>query len=312
MDNCLVTVFCLAYNHEKYIRTAFENLIRQKTSFKFRILVHDDASTDSTPDIIREYKEKYPDLFEVILQEENKYQQGIDVEDEYVLPAINTKYVACCECDDYWTDPHKLQLQVDYMEKHPECSLCVHNTERILENGKPTKTFFNISQKPRNYTMKDIITSEPSAYFHFSSMMWRNDTLRKKNPAFEMDGIGDYPMALYFASIGYIHYIPRVMSRYRLNAVGSWSNVMNSDVNKKIGQHRNMIAGFRSIDEYTKHRYSKYIRKAIDREEAKIKFMEKDYAALLRSPSRAAALLKTLTHKSVRTVSAKVQAVRSR
>ena len=64
MDNCLVTVFCLAYNHEKYIRTAFENLIRQKTSFKFRILVHDDASTDSTPDIIREYKEK--DLPEMI------------------------------------------------------------------------------------------------------------------------------------------------------------------------------------------------------------------------------------------------------
>ena len=125
-----MTVFCLAYNHEKYIRTTFEGFVKQKTTFKFKVLVHDDASTDSTPDIIREYMEKYPDMFEAIMQEENKYQQGIDIEDKYILPKIDTKYVASCECDDYWTDPNKLQMQVEYMEKHPDCSLCVHDTEK--------------------------------------------------------------------------------------------------------------------------------------------------------------------------------------
>ncbi len=310
--NCLVTVFCLAYNHENYIRTTFEGFIKQKTSFKFKVLVHDDCSTDGTRDIIREYAEKYPDIFETILQEENKYQKGIDIEDEYVFPNIDSKYVAVCEGDDYWTDPYKLQLQVDYMEKHPKCMLCVHNTNKIFENGKSTGTIFNPSRKARDYSMEDIILSEPAAYFHFSSFMWRNETMRRKNPAFDMDGIGDYPMALYFASIGYIHYIPRVMSSYRLNSVGSWSSMMHSDNSKKVRQHKNIIKGFRSIDKFTKHRYSYTIRKAINRESAKIMVLEDDYASLVRSPRCIAALCRTLTHKAVRKLYEIFQAVRSR
>ena len=307
-----MTVFCLAYNHEKYLRKTLEGFVNQKTSFGFKVLIHDDASTDDTPNIIREYTEKYPDIFETILQTENKYQKGIDVEDEYILPEISSKYVAACEGDDYWTDPDKLRLQVEYMEKHPDCSLCVHNTEKIFENGRSTGTFFNPSRKEKDYTMNDIILSEPSAYFHFSSLMWRNDTFRKKNPAFDMEGIGDYPMALYFASIGYIHYIPRTMSCYRLNSVGSWSNMMDSDKKKKTGQHKNIIKGLRSIDKYTGHKYSPAIKKAIAREEAKIMMFDRDYASLVRSPGRVAALLRTAAHKSVRSINDKVRAVRSR
>ena len=312
MHNCLVTVFCLAYNHEKYIRTTFEGFVKQKTSFKFKVLVHDDCSTDSTRDIIREYMEKYPDMFEVIFQESNKYQKGIDVEDEYILPKINSKYVAVCEGDDYWTDPNKLQLQVDYMEKHPDCTLCVHNTEKIFENGESTGKSFNPSKKERDYSFKDIVLSEPSAYFHFSSFMWRHDTFKHKNPAFAMNGIGDYPMALYFSSIGYIHYIPRTMSSYRLNSIGSWSSAMDSDNKKKVNQHKNMIKGFKSIDEYTKHKYSSLIRKAVSREKAKIMVLENDYASIIKSPRCMAALCRTMTHKTVRKLSEKVQAVRGR
>lgn len=312
MHNCLVTVFCLAYNHEKYIRTTFEGFVKQKTTFKFKVLVHDDASTDSTPEIIREYMEKYPDIFEAIFQEDNKYQKGIDIEDEYIIPRIDSKYVASCEGDDYWTDPNKLQLQVEYMEKHPDCTLCVHNTEKIFENGNSTGTFFNPSHKEEDYSMKDIILSEPSAYFHFSSLMWRSDTFKKKNPAFAMDGIGDYPMALYFASIGYIHYIPRTMSCYRLNSIGSWSSSMDSDNSKKVNQHKNIIKGFKTIDEYTKHKYSAAVKKAVSREEAKIMVLENNYAALIKKPRCVAALLRTVTHKTVRKINAKVQAVRGR
>lgn len=312
MHNCLVTVFCLAYNHEKYIRTTFEGFVKQKTTFKFKVLVHDDASTDSTPDIIREYMEKYPDMFEAIMQEENKYQQGIDIEDKYILPKIDTKYVASCECDDYWTDPNKLQMQVEYMEKHPDCSLCVHDTEKIFENGTSTGKSFNPSRKERNYHFKDIALSEPSSYFHFSSLMWRNDTFREKNPAFEMKGIGDYPMALYFASIGYIHYIPKIMSCYRLNSIGSWSSMMDSDNSKKVIQHKNIIKGFQSIDEYTRHKYSPIIKKAINREEAKIMVLENKYAFLLASPRCFAAFCRTMTHKTVRKLNDKIQAVRGK
>ncbi len=310
--NCLVTVFCLAYNHEKYIRATFEGFIKQKTSFDFKVIVHDDASTDDTPNIIREYIEKYPDIFEAIFQEDNKYQKGIDIEDEYIFPKLGGKYVAVCEGDDYWTDPNKLQLQVNYMEKHPDCTLCVHNTEKMFEDGRSTGKSFNNSRRERDYSFEDIILSEPSAYFHFSSFMWRYDTLKHKNKAFAMDGIGDYPMALYLASIGYIHYIPKIMSRYRLNSIGSWSAAMESDNSKKVIQHKNIIKGLKSIDEYTKHRYSPVIRKAVSREKAKIMVLGNDYASLLRSPRCAAALFRTLTHKTFRKVSEKVQAVRGR
>lgn len=312
MCNCLVTVFCLAYNHEKYIRTTLEGFVKQKTSFKFKILVHDDCSTDGTREIIREYTEKYPDLFETILQEENRYQKGIDIEDEYIFPNINSKYVAVCEGDDYWTDENKLQLQVDYMEKHPECSLCVHNTEKIFEDGRSTGTFFNTAQKDQDYIFKDIVLSEPAAYFHFSSFMWRNETMKRKNPAFSMDGIGDYPMALEFASIGYIHYIPKVMSSYRLNSIGSWSNKMDADNSKKVRQHENIIKGFKNIDEFTKHKYSSVINKAINRENAKIMVLQDKYGSLLKSPRCIAALCRTMTHKTVRKIHDKVQAVRGR
>ena len=312
VHSCLVTVFCLAYNHEKYIRKTLEGFVKQKTSFKFKVLVHDDASTDGTQDIIKEYAEKYPDIFECILQDENKYQKGIDIEFEYVIPKLDGKYVAVCEGDDYWTDPNKLQLQVDYMEKHHDCTLCVHDTEKMFEDGKSTGTTFNTSRKEKDYSFEDIVLSEPSAYFHFSSFMWRNDTLRKKNTAFTMNGIGDYPMALYFSSIGYIHYIPRVMTKYRLNAVGSWSSAMNADNKKRIGQHNNIIAGFKTIDEYTKHKYSPVIKKAIAREKAKIMVMEKDYGSLVRSPECIAALCRTMTHKTFRKVHEKIQAVRGR
>lgn len=312
MCNCLVTVFCLAYNHEKYIRTTLEGFVKQKTSFGFKVLIHDDASTDGTQDIIREYTEKYPDIFEAIIQDENKYQKGIDIEEKYIFPRITGKYVTVCEGDDYWTDPEKLQLQVDYMEKHPDCSLCVHDTEKIYENGSSTGTTFNASRKSQDYSFEDIILSEPSAYFHFSSFMWRNESLKKKNPAFTMHGIGDYPMALEFASTGYVHYIPRVMSRYRLNAVGSWSSAMNADKKNRIVQHQNIISGFRSIDEYTKHKYSPVIRKAIARESAKIMVMEKDYTSLLKSPGCIAALFRTFRHKTVRKINDKFRAVHNK
>jgi glycosyltransferase involved in cell wall biosynthesis len=289
-----------------------EGFIRQKTTFRFKVIVHDDASTDNTRNIIKEYAEKYPDLFETILQDENRYQKGIDVEDEYIFPKVEGKYVAVCEGDDYWTDENKLQLQVDYMEKHPDCTLCVHNTEKMFENGDLMNKNINVCRRERDYSFEDLALAEPGSYFHFSSFMWRYDKMKIKNPAFEMEGIGDYPMALYLASVGYIHYIPRVMSRYRMNSVGSWSCSMNSDHSKKIAQHKNIIKGFRLIDNETDNRYSPVIKKAIAREEAKIMAMEKNYSALLKSPRCFAALCRTLTHKAVRGVCDKVRTVRSR
>jgi len=96
----------------------------QKTGFDFEVLIHDDASTDGTSDIIREYEKKYPNIIKPIYQKENQYSKGVLISLTYQFPRAKGKYIALCEGDDYWTDPYKLQKQVDFMEANPEYSLC--------------------------------------------------------------------------------------------------------------------------------------------------------------------------------------------
>ena len=100
--------------------------LMQKTVFSFEILVHDDASTDSTPDIIKTYAEKYPDIIKPILQTENQFSKGINVTQVFQYSRAKGKYIAFCEGDDYWIDSNKLQFQVDWLEQHPQDIGCVH------------------------------------------------------------------------------------------------------------------------------------------------------------------------------------------
>lgn len=124
-EKLLVTIHCLAYNHEPYIRECLEGFVMQKTNFRFVAIVHDDASTDKTADIIREYEAKYPDIIKPIYEAENQYSKRdgtIDRTMDEAIAATGAKYVAMCEGDDYWTDPLKLQKQVDFLEEHEEYS----------------------------------------------------------------------------------------------------------------------------------------------------------------------------------------------
>lgn len=127
----MVSVCCLVYNHEPFLRECFEGFVMQKTTFPIEILVHDDASTDHSTDIIREYTAKYPDLFKPIYQTENQYTKGVSILAKYQFPRAKGKYIAICEGDDYWTDPLKLQKQVEFLEVNPEFSLCFHGRDVI-------------------------------------------------------------------------------------------------------------------------------------------------------------------------------------
>ena len=125
----LVAIHCLVYNHEPYLRDCFEGFVMQKTNFRFVAIVHDDCSTDHSADIIREYEAKYPDIFRPIYETENQYSKpdgSLGRIMNAAIDATGAKYIAMCEGDDYWTDPYKLQKQVDFLEKHPEYALCCH------------------------------------------------------------------------------------------------------------------------------------------------------------------------------------------
>lgn len=126
----LVVIRCITYNHEPFIRDALEGFVMQKTSFPFVAVVHDDASTDGTASIIREYAEKYPNIIKPIYETENQYSKrdgSLRRIMNEACDATGAKYIAFCEGDDYWIDPLKLQKQVDFLEANPEYGMCYTN-----------------------------------------------------------------------------------------------------------------------------------------------------------------------------------------
>ena len=146
----LVTIRCTVYNHEPYLRQCLDGFVMQKTTFPFEAIVHDDASTDGSAAIICEYAEKYPDIIKPIYETENQYSKG--TLDRIIINAThpNSKYIATCEGDDYWTDPNKLQLQVDFLESHPDFFFICHAFEFYFEDTKEFKSHPFVEGLPMN------------------------------------------------------------------------------------------------------------------------------------------------------------------
>lgn len=131
-----VSICCVTYNHGEYIKQALDSFLAQKTRFNIEILIHDDASTDNTPQIIKKIEEKYPTIIKPIYQKENQLSKGIPISNTFNFPRARGKYIALCEGDDYWTDPYKLQKQVDFLEANPEYNLTCHRYQTYNETTK--------------------------------------------------------------------------------------------------------------------------------------------------------------------------------
>lgn len=219
----LVAIECLAYNHGPYIRQCLDGFVMQKTDFPFIAIVHDDASADDTAKIIREYAQNYPDIIKPILETENQYSKKDGSLGRIIKKAIpeDVKYIALCEGDDYWTDPYKLQKQINYMESHPECVL-THTGFSYLENGKTTiaekegekikeisdsKIIFNILNG-NNYRIQTC-----TAIYRLATYYTILPQLKKINGLFLM---GDTPLWVNLLQCGTIHYIDSPTSVYRI------------------------------------------------------------------------------------------------
>ena len=134
LSSPLLSICCITYNHENFIRQALDGCLMQQTNFPIEIIIHDDASTDNTANIIREYQGKHPHLIKTILQRENQYSAMGFGFISNVFKEAQGKYIALCEGDDYWTDPLKLQKQVDFLEANPDFAICFHNAVVINED----------------------------------------------------------------------------------------------------------------------------------------------------------------------------------
>lgn len=253
----MVSVLCAAYNHEKYIRQCLDGFVMQKTSFPFEVIVHDDASTDGTADIIREYEAKYPDLIKPIYQTENQYSQGISISKNYLLPNAHGKYVALCEGDDYWTDPVKLQKQVVYMEKHPQCTLCFTNG-RYLRGGSllghvvpiPRRGKFMKSNSDYNTGEMALLDFVPTASLLYPR--W----VHEHRPQIRTNSFGgDTFTRLYTTNLGYAHFINEDTCVYRQDVPNSATAVWGSNKERYINATKALISLMDDMDEITNHKY---------------------------------------------------------
>lgn len=171
----IVTILCLVYNHEAYIRQCLEGFVMQRTNFRFEAIIHDDASTDKSADIIREYAEKYPEIIKPILETQNQYSKHDGTISRIMNENTHGKYVAMCEGDDFWIDPLKLQKQVDLLEKHKDCSVCCGGYY-IKNNSEETSLVceYKANQISFKFDLKDWSQNWLTKTL---TMMYRNEVL---------------------------------------------------------------------------------------------------------------------------------------
>lgn len=257
----LVAVWSLVYNHEPYLRDYFEGIIMQKTNFPFIAIVHDDCSTDGSAAIIREYAEKYPDIIKPIFETENQYSKKDGSLDRIMYEAIKAsgaKYIALCEGDDYWIDPLKLQKQVDFLEAHPDYSMCVSNINILENDGSIHRSIWN-TKVDQDLQIREIIINgglyigTASIVVRYNLYINRPDTMTKLH-------VGDYPLQIFMASLGKVHNLRDITCIYRFMSYGSWTQKNNTDndsldgLNKYIEGEQRLLD---TMDQITNYKYHK-------------------------------------------------------
>lgn len=227
-DSPMVSIRCLTYNHESFIAQALDGFLMQETDFPFEIVVHDDASTDETANVIREYEKKYNKIIKPIYETENQYSKHNGSITRIMAPYLRGKYIAMCEGDDYWTDPLKLKKQIDFLEKNNDYSASAHQSVLI---GNQSGLFRkNVNSK---ITMKDVVSN--SRLFHTASFVYRREPFLSLPSNSKPVLSGDKLFILKVLTFGPIFYFDEPMCVYRKHDGGMSATVslkeMKMDVN---------------------------------------------------------------------------------
>lgn len=251
MNTPLLSVCLITYNHVKYLREAIDSVLMQKVNFSWELIIADDFSTDGTREIVLEYKKKYPDFIKLILQEQNV---GVEQNWQELITSPNSKYIAYLEGDDYWTDPLKLQKQVNYMTDHPECTMCFSAAEIITGNSNKTGNFIRPNNGDIIYTAEDMILGGGN-FFHTGSILFRKNIFDNLPKWFFESPVGDYPLALICANNGTVAYIDEIMSAWRSMAACSWTESMMKNKINHIKNTRRVIEMLNNFNIYSDRKF---------------------------------------------------------
>ena len=260
----LVVVRSLVYNHEPYLRNCLEGFVMQQTTFPFVAVVHDDCSTDGSAAILREYAEKYPHIIKPIYETENLYSRHDGSLRRVMNEACGkygAKYYALCEGDDYWTDPHKLQRQVDFMEAHPDYTMVCTNARVLTPDGELERADFEKMGWDQYYEECDIPAEDAITkggwLIHTASIVYRTGLKEKYPDACKRTMFGDYTLQMFAALNGKIHFFPEKMVVYRYQAGNSWTIRENTQsYENQTNSLTREIDMMMSLDEYSSGRYS--------------------------------------------------------
>lgn len=224
IDTPLVSIVCTTFNQKKFIKDTLDGFLIQKTTFPIEIIVHDDASSDGTSEIIKAYERKYPHLFKPIYQIENQYSKKVNIANKFIFPRIKGKYIATCEGDDYWIDPLKLQKQVDFLEEYKEYALVYTDINRIDEDGNIIdREFLKSNHTPIDGTFEEYLIKAP--FMAPCTWIFRKSVYKERDRKY---AVGDLPMILDILSHSKIHKLDFVTTNYRVlsNSASHFTNLL--------------------------------------------------------------------------------------
>ena len=288
MSNYTVFIECMTFNHAPYIVDAMNGFCMQKTSFPFVAVILDDSSTDGEPEVIKQYLQEHFDLqdkdivhneetddfiltfarhkenhncfFAVYLLKYNHYSIGKAKEPYYKDFNESAKYVALCEGDDYWTDPNKLQMQVNFLESHPKHSMCCCRARMFSMKNNDFRKKDNYCRLGDGNLSKKEIIRRGGYYIPTCSIIYNRDAFGNNYPDYCINSpIGDYPLQIWLAMKGNVYYFDQPMAVYRVDNPLAWSgkkDALNNYSDKDLDAFRrevNMLKGFAcDFKEYAK------------------------------------------------------------
>jgi glycosyltransferase involved in cell wall biosynthesis len=250
-----VSIVCITFNQKQYIEKALRSFLMQKTEFPFEIVIHDDASTDGTESIVRQYANRYPNLIKPLYETWNQYSQGVKITTALCIPRCSASLIALCEGDDYWISPNKLQLQYEAMNRYPSARLCFHQVRDVSNDETPLGIASDFGEGEKLYQGKAIVES---ILVRTSSIMVGKEIFEQVavfNTLCPESPVSDYPIKTIAADRGGAIYIPSTLSSYRRNVTGSWTQKRLEDFHFYVDTNLKMIAMFATLDRIFEGRY---------------------------------------------------------